>query len=128
MDAFSNQAPQRAYSTDRPIAAWTLCVLSRKLIAANLWRAAAPIVERSTGCDLEFVVASLAPNITPNVIAAAFAAPPAIHEPDFAGAIHLVQWRTDHLGRQIFSIGCKISRSRIRTGIWSSNRRWPNIA
>src|SRR5438445_11763080 len=110
MGAFSNDAPQRAFQPIDLLPLGRCAFLSRKLIAANLWRVAAPIVERSTGCDLEFVVASLAPNITPNVIAAAFAAPAAIHEPDFAGAIHLVQWRTNHLGRQVFSIGCKLSR------------------
>ncbi len=127
MGAFSNRAPQRAFQPIDLLPLGRCAFLSRKLIGANLGRAAAPIVERSTRCDLEFVVASLAPHIAPNVIAAAFAAPPAVHEPDFAGAIDLIQWRTDHLGRQIFSIGCKISRSRIRTGIWFSDRHWPDI-
>ena len=117
MGAFSNRAAQRAFQPIELLPLGRGAFLSRKLIGVNLRRAATPIVERSTGCDLEFVVASLAPHIAPNIIAAAFAAPLAVHEPDFAGAIHLIQWQTDHLGRQIFSIRCKIFPPRIRTGI-----------
>ena len=57
---------------------------------AKLWPAPVPILEGAACCDLEFIVAGLAPNITPHIIAAAFAAPLAVHEPDFTGDIHLI--------------------------------------
>ena len=61
------------------------CELPCEIERAELWPASVPIVERTAGCDLEFIVAGLAPNVAPHVIAAAFATPLAVHEPDFTG-------------------------------------------
>ena len=74
------------------------------------------------------IVAGLAPNVILPVIAVASAAPLPVNEPHFPRAIDLIQWRTDHLTRQIFSIGRKHLRSRIGSGAWFSDRRGPDIA
>ena len=67
-----------------------ICELPCEIERAQLWPVSVPILEGAAGCDLKFVVASLTPNVTPRVIAAAFAAPLAVHEPDFTGDIHLI--------------------------------------
>src|SRR5262249_16988055 len=87
-----------------------------------------PVLECSACFDLKFIVASLAPNVTLQVIAAAFAAPLAVQESDFPGVIYLIQWRTNHLARQIFSITGKVFRSRIRSGSYVPRRHRTDIA
>src|SRR5580765_255465 len=79
--------------------------LSRKRIGANFRRASARILERRARIDLKVLVAGLAPNVILPVVAAAFAAPSPVNEADFSRVIDLIQRRTDHLIRQIFSIG-----------------------
>lgn len=63
---------------------------------AKLWPVATPVLERTAGADLEFVVAGLAPNITARVIATALPAPLAVHEADFPGDIHVTQGRIEN--------------------------------
>ena len=67
-----------------------ICELSCDVERAKLYSVSAPILERRAGCDLEFVIAGLAPNVILPVIAVAFANRLAVHEPDFPGDIHLI--------------------------------------
>ena len=50
-----------------------ICELSCEIERAKLYSISAPILERHASCDLEFVIAGLAPNVILPVIAAAFA-------------------------------------------------------
>ena len=50
-----------------------ICELSCEIERAKLYSVSAPILERRAGCDLEFVIAGLAPNVILPVIAAALA-------------------------------------------------------
>ena len=102
--------------------------LSRIRIRPEFRSASAPILERRAGCNLKVIVAGLAPDVILPVIAAAFAAPLPVNEPHFSRVIDLIQRRTDHLTRQIFSIHHRVLGSRIRSGAWSPRRRGPDIA
>ena len=102
--------------------------LSRKRIGANFRRVSARILERRACVDLKVIVAGLAPNVILPIVAVASAAPLPVNKPHFSRAIDLIQRRTDHLTWQIFTVGGKHGRSRIRSGTWSPRRRGPDIA
>ena len=67
-----------------------ICELPCEIQRAKLWPVAAPVLECGASIDLEFVIAGLTPDVTLPVVAAAFAAPLAVHEANFAGIIHVI--------------------------------------
>src|SRR5215211_5740406 len=87
--------------------------LSRIRVGAEFRSVPARILERRAGCDLEVIVAGLAPDVILPVIAAAFADRPAVQESDFARVIHAIPWLTHDVVRQIFSLHRRILESRM---------------